>query len=117
MRRKTVRSGVRLISGGIVSVILATYFHEQIAAVFGFSHGGEARFIFMGLFWGGGLGFCGILITVVGFLLSPVGLEKKSLLPALCFLFGVIIIFFLLLIHSFTVKEHPRLRPGETITI
>lgn len=108
---------MRLISGGIVSVILATYFHEQIAAIFGFSHGGEARFIFMGLFWGGGLGFCGILITVVGFLLSSVGLEKKSLLPALCFLFGVIIIFFLLLIHSFTVKEHPRLRPGETITI
>jgi MFS family permease len=108
---------VRLISGGIVSVILATYFHEQIAAIFRFSHGGEARFIFLGLFCGGVLGFCGILVTVIGFLLSSIGVDNKSLLPALCFLFGVIIIFFLLFLRSFSVEEHPRLRPGETITI
>ena len=117
MRKRTVRYGVKLISGGIVSVILATYFHEQIAGLFRLSQGTEARFIFVGLFWGGVLGFCGILVTVIGFLLSPFGLEKKSLIPALCFLLGVIIIFFLLLIHSFSGTEHPRLRPGETITI
>jgi uncharacterized membrane protein required for colicin V production len=117
MRKKTIRSGLKLISGGIVSVVLATYFHEQIASLFRLSQDAETRFIFMGLFCGGGLGFCGILITVIGFLLSPNGLENKSLLPALCFLFGIIVIFFLLLVHSFTVNEHPRLRPGETITI
>ena len=117
MRKKTVRYGVKLISGGIVSVTLATYFHEQIATLFRFSQGAEAHFIFIGLFWGGVLGFCGILVTVIGVLLPPLSLENKSLLPALCFLFGVIIIFFLLFIHSFTARDQPRLRPGETITI
>ena len=117
MRRKTVRYGVRLVSGGIVSVILATYFHEQLADLFRLSEGAEARFIFMGLFWGGVLGFCGIMVTIIGFFLSPFGVEKKSLLPAICFLFGVIIIFFLLFMHSLSVKEQPRLRPGKTITI
>jgi hypothetical protein len=117
MRRKTVRYGVRLISCGIVSVILATYFHEQIATLFRLSQDAEARFIFMGLFWGGVLGFCGIMVTVIGFFLSPFGIENKSLLPAICFLFGVIIIFFLLFMHSFSVKGLPRLRPGKTITI
>ena len=117
MRVKTVSSGVKLISGGIVSVILATYFHEHVAAILRFSQEGETRFIFLGLFLGGGLGFCGILITVIGFLLTPLGVERKSLLPVLCFLIAVVFIFFMLLLHSFTVKEHPRLLPGESITI
>lgn len=117
MRRNTVKSGLKLISGGIVAVILATFFHEQLARLLFLSPGGETRFIFLGLFWGGVLGFCGILVTIIGFLRAPAGERQVRLLPALITLIAVIVIFFILLFGSFRGSQQPRLRPGETITI
>lgn len=117
MRRSTVKSGLRLVVGGIVSVILATFFHEQAAALLFFPPGGETSFVFLGLFWGGVLGFCGILVTVLGFLRAPAGGERVRLLPTLVTLVVVVLIFFILLSLSLRKTEQPRLRPGETITI
>lgn len=117
MRRSTVKSGLRLLIGGVVLVILAAFFHEQVATILFLSPGSESQFIFFGLFWGGVLGFCGILVTVLGFLRPPAGGERKSLLPSLVILIVVVLVFFILLYFSFRSSEQPRLRPGETITI
>ncbi|HEY6874101.1 MAG TPA: hypothetical protein VI298_15360 [Geobacteraceae bacterium] len=116
MRRNTVKSGLNLISGGVVAVILATFFHEQMAGLLFLSPGGETRFVFLGLFWGGILGFCGILVTIIGFLRPPAGERQVRLFAALLTLVVVILIFFILLVGSFRSSELPRLR-GETITI
>lgn len=117
MRGNTVKSGLKLIIGGIVSVILATFFHEQIARLLFLSPGGETEFIFLGLFWGGVLGFCGTLVTVIGFLRAPAAGEKVRIIPSLVTLLVLLLCFLLLFFISFRSPEQPRLRPGETITI
>lgn len=117
MRRSTVKSGLKLIIGGVVAVILATFFHEEMAWLLFLSPGGETQFVFWGLFWGGVLGFIGILLTVLGFLRAPAGEQRVSLRPVLVALIVSILLFFLLLFVTFRSPEQPRLRPGETITI
>ncbi len=117
MRRSTIKPGLRLISGGVVAVILASFFHEQMAELLFLSPGGEAEFIFLGLFWGGVRGFFGILGTIIGFLLAPAGEQRVNLLRSVITLIVVILLFFILLFVTFRNPESPRLRPGETITI
>ena len=117
MRRSTVKSGLRLIIGGIVAVILASFFHEQLAELLFLSPAGETEFIYLGLFWGGVLGFCGILVTIIGFLRAPAGEQRVNLFSSVITLIVVILLFFILLFVTFRNPEQPRLRPGETITI
>ena len=117
MRRSTVKSGLRLIIWGIVSVILATFFHQEVANLLFLSPGGEDQLVYLGLFWGGTLGFLGIIVIVSGFLRTSTGERKEKLLPTLALLMLLILTFFVLLLVSFRTPEHPRLRPGETITI
>ena len=113
-----MKAGLRLIIGGIITVILATFCHDQVAALFMFSPGGETRFIYLGLFWGGVFGFCGILVAIIGFLRSPERDGKANLLPSVLLLIFAVLFFFILLWTSFlNPDEQPRLRPGETITI
>jgi len=117
MRRNTVKSGLRLIIWGIVSVILATFFHQEVANLLFLSPGGEDQLVYLGLFSGGTLGFLGIIVIVSGFLRTSTGERKEKLLPTLALLMLLILTFFVLLFVSFRMPEQPRLRPGETITI
>ncbi|KAF0221684.1 MAG: hypothetical protein FD174_15 [Geobacteraceae bacterium] len=117
MRKSTVKSGLNLVSAGIVLVTLATFFHEQIAWILSLSHGSETRFVFLGLFWGGMAGCLGIVVTVAGFLRGTVNRQEITLVPAVIILVAVALLFIFLLFSSFTNSEQPRLRPGETITI
>ncbi len=117
MRRITVRTGVRLLTAAVAAVILAAFFHGTIADVLGLNPGGETQFIFLGLFWGGVLGFCGILVSIVGLLRAPGGVSAPSLVRPLIVLVVLILLFFYLLLTSFNRHERPQLRPGETITI
>ncbi|HLO25058.1 MAG TPA: hypothetical protein VK187_03025 [Geobacteraceae bacterium] len=117
MRRSTVRSGLRLIITAVVSVILAAFFHDDIAALLSLSPGGETQFIFLGLFWGGVFGFCGILVTVIGLLRAPGREHEVGLLRSMIILVALVLLFLYLLLNSFNQPERPQLRPGETITI
>ena len=117
MRRSTVKSGLKLIIAAVVLVILAAFFHEQIADFLLLSPGGETQFIFLGLFWGGVSGFCGIAVAVVGLLRTPGGEHAVSLLRPMAILAALVFLFMYLLFSSFSPPERPKLRPGETITI
>lgn len=117
MRKSTVKSGLNLISAGIVLVTLATFFHERIAWILSLSSSGEMRLVFFGLFWGGMAGCMGIIVTVTGLLRGAASRQEINLTPALIILVAAAVFFFILLFSSFTTTEQPRLRPGETITI
>ncbi|HEX8961316.1 MAG TPA: hypothetical protein VF775_07060 [Geobacteraceae bacterium] len=117
MRRITVKYGLKMIVGGIVAVILATFYHDQVARVLLLSPDGETQFVYLGLFWGAVLGFCGILVTVIGFLRAATAEQKVNLLPVLAALIIAVLIFFYLLFGWIRSPEEPRVRPGETITI
>lgn len=117
MRRKTIKQGLKLVIGGIVAVILVTFFHQNLASFLFLSPGGEIELIYLGLFWGGVLGFCGILLTIFGFFRAPMGEKVVSLRFSVLTLVLLICLFFILLFFSFGNTEKPRLRPGETITI
>jgi hypothetical protein len=117
MRRSIVKTGLNLLMAAVVSVILAAFYHEYIAAFFFLSPGGETQFIFLGLFWGGVFGFCGIAVTVIGLLRAPGGKEPVSLLRTMIILAALVLLFVLLLFSSFRTPEYPKLRPGETVTI
>ena len=117
MRRSTVNSGLKLIIAAVILVILAAFFHEQTAAFFFLSPDGETQFIFLGLFWGGVFGFCGITVAIVGLLRAPGGEYAVRLARPIIILAALVLLFLFLLFSSFSAPEHPQLRPGETITI
>ena len=117
MRRSTVKSGLNLIIAAVASVILAAFYHEHVAALFFLSPSGETQFIFLGLFWGGVIGFCGIAVTVAGLLRAPMEERAVSLLRPIIILTSLVLLFMFLLFSSFGPPERPKLRPGETITI
>jgi Flp pilus assembly protein protease CpaA len=117
MRKKTVKLGLNYVLTGMVLVIIATFFHEEVAWLFSLSPGGEARFTFLGLFIGGMGGGFGVLIVAIG-LLQGASLEKNVyILPTLVILAALLLLFFMLLYSSFENPEPTRVRPGETITI
>ena len=117
MRRRTVLSGLKLIITAEVLAIIAAFFHEHVATLFLFAPAAETRFIFLALFWGGVLGFWGIVVTVIGLLRRPSGGETVSLSKPLLVMAALVLLFLYLLISSFNAPERPHLRPGETITI
>lgn len=117
MRRSSVNSGLRLIIVAVVSIILAAFFHDTIASLLFLNPGGETQFIFLGLFWGGIIGFCGIAVTFVGLLRAPAAEQSASILKPLVVLAALVILFIYLLFSSLTAPEQLKLNPGETITI
>lgn len=117
MRKRTIRSGLNLILVGIVSLILATFYHEHIARLFFLSPDSETIFIYLGFFSGGMFGCIGILATVAGLVRSAGERPAVSLSYTLILLAAAFIIYFFLLYSSFTSSEPLKLRPGETITI
>ncbi len=117
MRKQTVKSGMNFILAGVVTLILATFYHGHIATLFYLSPAGEAMLIYLGFFLGGASGCLGILITVVGLARSPGRVPDVRLGYTVIFLVAALIIYFFLFYESLTTTEAPRLRPGETIII
>jgi H+/Cl- antiporter ClcA len=117
MRKSTVKLGLNCIIAAIVSVTLASYFHQEIARLFFLSGEAEARFVFFGLFWGGILGGIGVIIVTFGFLRTPSIEHNVQLTPTILVLIAVSILFFVLFISFFKSPEPTHVRPGETITV
>jgi hypothetical protein len=117
MRVNTVKSGLNLVFAGIVMVTLATFFHDNIAALLGLSISAEMRLVFLGLFWGGVSACVGIIITVIGLLIEVAGRQASDLRPIIIALAVAVMIFLVLMFTSLRGHERPRLQPGETLTI
>ena len=117
MRRSTVRTGLNLIIAAVILIILAAFYHAQIAQLLSLSPGSETRFIYLGFLWGGICGCAGISVAIFGLLRAPGGRPRVGLLKPLVVLALLLFMFTFLLFSSLTRTEMPRLRPGETITI
>ncbi len=117
MRKKTVKKGLNLIIAGVVTLILATFFHGNLADILNLSPSGEASLVFMGFLLGGMAGCLGIVITVAGLASSAGKGTDVRLGLTLLILVGALFFYFFLFYDSLTTSEPPRLRPGETINI
>lgn len=112
-----MRCGINLISGGVALVTLATFFHEEVSSLLGLAPLIEARFVYLGLFWGGTIGCVGIVVAVAGIFRGGEEQKHVRIVPAIVVLAAVVVLFFVLLFSSFDEPRKPRLRPGDTILI
>jgi hypothetical protein len=117
MRKGTVKSGLNLLLAAVVPLIMATFYHEQIARLLILSQNHETMLVYLGLFWGGISGCLGILVTVAGLALSAGKGPEVRLAPTVMLLAAALIFYFFLFYSSFTTTEPAKLRPNETITI
>ena len=117
MHKKTVRSGLRLIAAGMVFVMVATFFHDELSRLLFLDMAGEARLTFIGFFLGGACGGFGVLIAAVGLLQTGYNEARLRLAPTIFFLFSLVVLFCVLAYQSITVPMPPRLPPGESVNI
>lgn len=119
MRKRTIRTGMRLVLAALLLIILTSFFHAEISDLFSLSIGAEQRFYSLGIFWAAAMGGYGVVLSVFGLVLPATQRDAGvRLLPQFLIIAGTVAIFFYLVMTSFNapVKEK-RLRPGETITI
>lgn len=121
MRKRTVKNGMRLIMAALILIIIASFYHLQLSDLFLMSPGSENRFYQYGMFWAAAIGGYGVVMTVFGFVLSPLkGDGQIRLLPMTLAVSALIFLFFYLLSSSLDAPDRDRqrrIRPGETITI
>lgn len=121
MRKRTVRSGMRLVLAALILIIMASFYHERIAELFVLSPAAGNRIYNLGIFWATAIGSYGVVLVAFGFVLSSQKRDEPvRILPTFLILSGLVILFFYLLtvtISSPFREELKRPRPGETITI
>lgn len=121
MRKRTVRNGMRLIMVALVLIVTASFYHVQLSNMLSLSIAAESRIYSLGMFWAAAIGGYGAVMTVLGFVLSPLANDYKvRLLPILIGISAMIFLFFYLLSSSINApsrEDRRRVRPGETITI
>lgn len=108
---------MNLLLAAVVPLILATFYHEQIARLFMLSSYSEQILVFIGIFWGWVSGCLGILVIVAGLVLSAGKGPEVRLTPTVILLAAALFFYFFLFYSSFTTTEPARMKPGETITI
>jgi len=118
MRRKTVRSGLRLLSAAIFLLILGAFYSRDLAGMLFFSPGGALEFVQLAFFWSGLLGGIGIIMICAGLLRATVHTERIRVLPSLALLLTLLGLFFLLFMRALTAPPVQQpLQPGETLVI
>ena len=119
MRKRTIRSGMRILLAALLLIIVASFFHAGIADLLSLSMPAEQRFYRFGIFWGGAMGAYGVMLSTFGLILSATPRDDGvRILPLfLMILFGTIFFFYLFVVTLTAPFEERRLRPGSTITI
>lgn len=112
---------MRLVVAALILIILASFYHGQLSDLFSLAPVAENRIYRLGMFWAAAIGGYGVVLTVFGFVLSPLKSDAPvRLLPLVVSVGAMIFLFFYLLTSSIdnpAREEQRRLRPGETITI
>lgn len=121
MRKRTVRNGMRLVVAALILIILASFYHREIADFFLLSISEENRLYRLGIFWAAAIGGYGAVLTTLGFVLSPLKNDVQvRLLPLFLGISALVFLFFFLISSAIEAPfsdEQRRLHPGETITI
>lgn len=112
---------MRLVMAALILIILASFYHGQLSDLFSLSQAAESRIYRLGMFWAAAIGGYGVVVTVFGFVLSPLKNDAHvRIMPVFLGISALILIFFYLLSSSIEApdrEEQRRVRPGETITI
>ena len=118
MRKRTVRSGLRLLSAALFLLILGAFYSQEIGGMIFFSPGGALEFVQLSFFWSGLLGGAGIIMICVGLLRASIRPEGVRVLPSLALVLIMLGLFFLLFMRALTSPPSQQpLKPGETLII
>jgi hypothetical protein len=121
MRKRTLRSGMRLVLAALIVILVVSFFHAEVADLLSLTIEAELRLYKLGIFWAAAMGGYGVVLATFGLLLS--GDQRDTgvrILPVFLMILAAVSLFFYLLASSLDVPfDAPRehLRPGETITI
>jgi hypothetical protein len=119
MRKRTIRSGLRLLLAALLLIILASFYHADLANLFSLSPGSEQRYFGLGMFAAAAMGGYAVVVAAFGLVLPANPRDVKvRVFPVFILLICTVALFFYLFVSSFSrpVEEQP-LRPGSTITI
>lgn len=121
MRKRTIRSGMRLVLAALVLIIIASFYHGGVSELFSLSYDAEARLYRWGIFWAAAIGGYGVVQSVFGLVLPARQADSEvRVMPLLLLILGGVSLFFYLVTASIDESSEPtreRLRPGETLTI
>jgi glucan phosphoethanolaminetransferase (alkaline phosphatase superfamily) len=118
MRKRTVRTGLRLLTFSIMLLLLGTFYGQQINIFLDVAGDGTVEFVKLAFFWGAVLGAAAILMILFGMLQRSVYTERIRLLPSLFILLLLVTVFFTLFYRSLSAPPQQKpLRPGETLII
>lgn len=121
MHKRTIRSGMRFVASALLLIILASFYHVQVADFLALTPAAESQLYQLGMFWAALFGGYGAVVMVIGFIRAPLKQDAHiRLLPGFIGICALIFLFFYLITSSFDApvrEEQRRVRPGETITI
>ena len=117
MRKRTLRSGMRVMVAAIVCVIVATFFSSQVSRWLFMGMADEGRLSFLLFFMGWVCAGWGTLVAVAGFVQSGAGNEQVKIASTFILLISLIVLFFVLAYNSMITPSVPPLKPGDTINI
>lgn len=118
MKKRTVRSGLRLLTLAVGLLLLGTFYGQQINNLLAIAGDGSAGFVRLAFFWGSVLGATAIIMISFGLLQRSLVGEQVRLLPSLLLLLVLVAAFFFLFYRSLgALPPQQPLRPGETLII
>lgn len=120
MRRRTIRTGLRLLISSLVLLILGTFYSQQINSALSIGVEGSAEFIKLAFFWGSMLGGASVITVAIGLMQRSIYGDNTRIIPDAVILLLLFAAFFALFLRTFSsppdLKKNP-LRPGETVVI
>jgi hypothetical protein len=119
MRKRTIRSGLRLLLVALLMIIVASFYHSGVADLLSLSMAAEQRFYNLGIFWAAAVGGYGVMLAAFGLVLSPDHRRDADvrIAPLVLVILCVVGLFFYLLAASIVTPPEERIQPGSTITI
>ncbi len=118
MRKRTIRSGLRLLILSVLLLLLGTFYGQQINTLLAIGSDGTVEFVKLAFFWGGVIGAAAILMISFGLLRRALNFEKIRLLPSLIVLALLFTVFCTLFYRAVSAPPQQKpLHPGETLII
>jgi len=119
MRKRLVRNGLRFLLASLILIILVSFFHVELASFLSLSVASGQGLYGKGIFWAAAIGSYGVIVTVLGFVLSPDRRDAEiKIMPVFLWLICIVVLFFYLLVSSFNSPAiDQKQSPGTSITI